>query len=253
MFESLLGKIGLSEKEAQIYELLVSVGPSNIKSILFHTKLKRGNAYYLLDNLKALELVEQTLVRGRTVFSARNPEQLELLLAKQKTEVAKAEEELRGSLPHLRTLFQTAAHKPGVRFYEGIEGIKAIHREMLSERKEILAYVFLKKEWDNVLGNDFWKWYYQERIKNNISVRAIAVDSPEGRDHKAKDAKEQRETRLVNAKEYPISIEKNVVGNKVAFLSLKPDEQVGVLVENTAIAETERAIFELCWKQIRPQ
>ncbi len=251
MYEELLTKIGLSAKEGQIYELLVNIGPSNIKIILFHTKLKRGNAYYLLDNLKEKELVEQELKNGRTIFTAKNPEQLELLLAKQKTQLATAEEELRGQLPHLRSLFQSASHKPGVKFYEGIDGIKAIHREILAEKQEILAYVLLKKEWDDELGNDFWKWYYQERVRQGVHVRAIALDNAEGKDYQSKDKTELRETRLVDKNKSPFEIEKNVIGNKVAFLSLKPGEQIGVLIESPSVANTERSIFELAWQQAK--
>src|SRR5436190_23109195 len=91
-----LQKLGLTKNEAQIYELLLNTGPQNMKPILYHTKLKRGNAYYHLDNLIAKGLVEKQDLPGQTTkFTAKHPEQLELILAKQKAAVFSAEEDLR--------------------------------------------------------------------------------------------------------------------------------------------------------------
>src|SRR5271155_5624801 len=116
-------KLGLNKNEAQIYELLLNSGPLGVKPILFRTKLKRGNAYYHLDSLKAKGLVETQTERGKTIFIAKHPEQLELLLAQQKAALAAAEEDLHKTLPGLRSMFQLATTKPGVKFFEGKEGI----------------------------------------------------------------------------------------------------------------------------------
>ena len=248
MYKDLLERVGLSEKEAQMYELLVTVGPSNMKNILFHTKCKRGIAYYTLARLKEKELVVEDVKNGRAIFSAKNPEQLELFLAKQKNILVATEDALAGSLSHLRSLFQSASLKPGVKFYEGVAGIKAVHREILAEKKEILAYVLVRDAWDKELGKDFWQWYYSERHKRKIAVRAIAVDNAEGKAYKERDRKELRATKLINAALFPLEIEKNICGKKVAFFSLKPGEQLAVLIESAAIAATERSIFELVWK-----
>ncbi len=122
------------------------------------------------------------------------------------------------------------------------------HLEVLAEKKEILAYVRLDKKLDAPLS-DFWSKYYRIRRKYNIHVRSICPDNPGGRDYQKKDKKELRTTRLIPFKLYPFEIEKNIVGNKIVFFSRQEGKLIATLIENKAIADTERAIFELAWEQ----
>ena len=122
------------------------------------------------------------------------------------------------------------------------------NREVLAEKKEILAYLVVNKDIDTKMAN-YWKEYYDERIKNNIHVRAITSDTVAGKEYKKRDLEELRETKLVPADQFPLAIEKNIVGDKVVFFSTANGLLVSTIIDNKEIADTERAIFELAWKQ----
>ena len=56
-YKGLLIKIGLEEKEAEIYETLLSLGKAGMGKILNKVSLKRGSAYNAVYGLKAKGLV----------------------------------------------------------------------------------------------------------------------------------------------------------------------------------------------------
>jgi sugar-specific transcriptional regulator TrmB len=241
-------KLGLNKNEAQIYELLVNSGPLGVKPILFNTKLKRGNAYYHLDSLKAKGLVETATERGRTIFAGKNPEQLELLLAKQKAALAAAEEELSKSLPELRSVFQLATTKPGVKFYEGKEGIIRIYEYLLAQGANIDS-VEDKGEMA-VFIPEYVKEFVAKRIKKNIFNRVIA---PANNPININSPKELREVRMLPAAQFPFRMDIKIVGNAVSLISFQKDNPIGILIENKEIADNFRILFELIWKLLEPK
>jgi len=80
-------------------------------------------------------------------------------------------------------------------------------------------------------------------------VRAVTPNTKEGIEYQKNDKEQIRETRLVPLEKFPFNIEKNIVGNKVAFFSTHEGKLIITIIENKEIADAERAIFELAWFQ----
>lgn len=241
-------KLGLNKNEAQIYQLLLEKGPLGVKPILFNTKLKRGNAYYHLDSLEKKGLVETTTERGRTIFIAKHPEQLGLLLAKQKTALATAEEELGKNLPELRSMFQLATTKPGVKFYEGKEGIIKIYEDLLAQGANIDS--FEDKGEMAAFIPEYAKQFIAKRVRKNIFNRVIA---PSNNPINISTPKELRETRNVPVAQFPFRMDIKIAGNEVSLISFQKDNPIGILIENKEITDNFKMLFELLWKLLEPK
>ena len=83
MHNKTLEKLGLSTKEAIIYQSLLSLGPSPIRAIAEKSEINRGTAHECLKSL-LLKGVVNYLPRGRRkLFAPRDPEVL-LQLAEKK-------------------------------------------------------------------------------------------------------------------------------------------------------------------------
>jgi hypothetical protein len=95
----------------------------------------------------------------------------------------------------------------------------------------------------------FWKKYYRQRINDKIFVRSITPNNKAGVEYKKRDTEELRTTYLVPLEKFPFNIEKNIVGNKIVFFSKEGGNLIATIIENKMIADTERAIFELAWKE----
>ncbi len=146
----------------------------------------------------------------------------------------------------MHSFYNTQTKKPKIRFYEGIEGIKLVLNETLDipAGEEILAYSSAESI-HQYLGDEYVSYYLSMRIKKRIRQRAIAEDSEEAREHQKNDIQELRKTRLINQELFPFSNEINIFKNKICIISYK--DLLGIIIESTEIAKTQKSIFELAW------
>lgn len=243
-----LETLGLTQNEIVVYELLISRGKLTGTEIIKATGIKRATVYKSLYSLSDKGLVKQEDIKKKLHFSPLHPEKLLELSEEQLEKQKRTRQDIQSILPDLSSDYVLNIEKPVVRFYEGTEGIKKANLEILAEKKEILAYVYADPAIDKSL-DEFWKQYYKIRMRDNIRVRAISPDNKASVEYKKRDEKELRTTYLVPEKSFPIHIEKNIVGNKVAFFSRENGKLIATVIENKLIADTERAIFELSWKE----
>jgi sugar-specific transcriptional regulator TrmB len=246
---NLLENIGLNKNEAQIYELLLNVGALGMKSILFHTKLKRGNAYYHLDSLEEKGLIEKIDLPKTTIkFAAKHPENLELILAKQKSYILNAEQELQKNFPQLNSLFQLLTQKPGVKFYEGKEGIIKVYDYILSLGNPIDSFED-RGEMANLISA-YANEFILKRVKKKIFNRVIA---PSTNTINKNDLRELRETHFVDPNKFPFRMDIKISGPLVSIITFQKQNPVAILIENNEISENFKLLFNFVWDLTKPQ
>lgn len=250
LYGSVLQQLGLGVEQAEIYELLLSTGPLSAMEIGKRSQVQRTYVYSVTQAMIEMGILTQVKQSKTTLFVAQSPDTLLSLVARQKQEAEQAERSLEGVLPLLKNIYVGTQEKPVVTYYEGPEGVMRANILILEEKKEILAYLVINKEIDQMMDK-YWERYYKKRLAENIHVRAITPDSPEGKKYQERDQAELRVTRLVPQDLFPISIEKNICGNKVAYFSMKNQILVATVIENQEIADSERAMFELAWIQAK--
>lgn len=243
--ENSLAALGLEGKRAVVYLTLLQLGKAPVHAIAKAAKIKRTTVYSVLEILEEQGLVARIMEGKKQLFLPEDPEKMRTVLQdKQKT--------LEAILPDLRSVYNLLPSKPRVRYYEGIEGIKAIFEDTLhSHPKEILAYSSLD-DLTALLG-DYMKQYAVRKAELGIPLRGIVLDTPYARHYipkhyKNAGPKAMPSARFVPAARFPFKNEINIYANKVAIMSLNSDELVGVIIESQVIADTQRAIFELCWE-----
>lgn len=239
----LLRDLGLNETEAVIYELLLTKGPQPAVDLVNPSGLGRGNVYNALTNLIGRGLVEEEK-GAKTLYRVINPEQLRTL-AKQKKVVAEAVyDQLESILPGLKSSFRLFTHQPTVRVFEGTEGIKDIYKETVRDKQTIFAFVSPDEPEVSV-----FRWltthYVKARVEANIAVKVIVNGGSQAADYIAKNARELREARFIQNKNYPFRGEIDVFGDKVAFIAYKKEELIGVIIESAGIATTLRSVVQL--------
>lgn len=237
-----LTQFGLNEKQAAVYLALLELGASSAIALAKKTGILRTTVYDVLIELEKKGLLSQTQKGAKRLFLAADPESLEKILDEKRNK-------LQELLPALKSLVNTAGTKPVIRYFEGTEGIKEVYRDTLKYQGELVAYVT-----ENIiakLGQDFADEYKAKRVNAKITVRAIGPDTEEIKGYKKTDQKDRKVTRLVDQKEFPFSIEMNLYGNKLAFMSFS--ESLGLIVESNEIAKNMRFLFELAWRGAKPE
>lgn len=232
-----LTNLGLNEKEAKVYLAGMQSGTAVVSEIAQAAKINRVTTYDILEKLKQRGLVSFFTKKKIKYFTVTDPE---VVLQ----EYEKRTDELRRSMPKFKNLLGETSH-PRIRYFEGLEGIKAIYADTLNSSTEILNYSNsheIRKNWPNY-DNE----YVKKRIEKNIYLRGICPKDKEGEMVKSLDHSSNREMRLLPNDQFNFSNEINIYDDKVAIISFK-DELIGMIIESVEIANSQRAIFNMCWQ-----
>lgn len=249
MYEDTLTKLGLDPKEATVYEVLLRLGKAGMGKLARELPFKRANTYNIVADLAEKGLLTEKEERGRKVFVAEDPGKLHDLLEAKQHELKHTHQTLEAVLPELKSLYSLALNKPGVRFYEGLEGIKRVLEDTLINNPEkkidvfsdLAGYTRYLKDWNT-------RSYAPKRKRLGITERAIVPDTPEARSFlKGYAASALTEIIFVDAKEFPFTTEVGIYNNKVNFVTFSETTLIGVIIDNREIFRTFASIFALVW------
>lgn len=247
MLEKELIKLGLSEKEAKVYLASLELGPSPVQKISQKAKVNRATTYVIIEDLKALGLMSTYDEGKKTYFVAEQPERLLMHLKTQEEVIHQRIELLKNRLPELKSIFNAVSDKPKVKYYEGIEGLKAVQEDFVeSLKKGDEIYAFFPYDEINKLAfkiNIFW----QKRASKKIVTKVI-YSSAEGRqiDYEKNLAKYGNEARYMAYEKFPIKGGVNIYGNKIFMIDYQ-GKLGGIMIENQTLADVLKIVFKLLW------
>ena len=234
---TILKKLGLTEKEAKIYLACLELGTGTVVKISRKAEITRGSTYDVLEEMLDKGYVSKLHKDKHMVFSAVDPE---ILMKNYKDRLRDFEM----ALPELKGLFNQYSSRPKVRYFEGLDGIKRVYEDTLTATTEILNY----SNTHEILSH--WPTYNDDyvslRTQKSIFLRGIAPSDEYGKKLIKDDRKYLREFRLLSSKDFNFTNEINIYDNKVAIVSFSP-ELIGIIIESQAIADTQRDIFKMAW------
>ncbi len=239
-----LTELGLGENEAQLYEILLQNSQATIPLLKQKSPFSRTMLYYVLNNLEGYGLVTTDKQGKKTVYNAAPPEKLEEFMVSQQKELERQKSLLKEVIGDLQSVYRLSHHKPGVRFFEGKEGLVNAYDEVLDLRQPILSI----EDRGNML--DFFPDYVEEfvkkRIARKISNRAIAPDT---NTINTPDPERHIDSRLIPASEFPFSMDIKICADTVQIATLEEGQAMAVHIVHPLIAENFRVLFEYIWRQ----
>ena len=242
-----LKNIGLSENETKVYLAMLELGPSAVMDIARKAEVNRPTAYVQIESLKKRGLVSTQTKGKKQLYIAESPEHLENILDSKLHEIAVNKEELSGVLPQLISLYQSAGHRPTVRFFEGKEGLAQMQSIFFkSGQNEVLAVTAL----DDILAvfPNHLNTHPSQRVKKGISSKII-YSSSQG-PILPSDPNALRESRFIPPDKMPFSGDVNIIGNMVAITALK-GQISGVIIEHQAIVDSFLGFFNFFFLFLR--
>jgi len=238
--ETMLTKLGMSQKESKIYLSALELGASTATILSRKSGITRGSTYDILESMLEKGYISKIHKGKHMIWNAVNPE----ILLKRYQESLRSFEM---ALPELKGLFHKHS-RPKVRYFEGIEGIKRVYEDTLSASTEILNYANSKEI--RIHWPTYDEDYVKMRVKKKILLKGIAPDDNHGEQVKNEDKKSLRKTMLLPAKDFQFTNEINIYDNKVAITSFA-GELIGIIIESKEIADTQRDIFKMAWNFAR--
>ena len=138
MNTDLLVNLGLTLPQATVYLALVQHGQATAPQIAQFTNQTRTNAYTLLDKLAEIGLAERIGGAKKVTYRALSPSALEFLVTQQRQAAQKREQLLEANLPDLMSFFHTHSEQPGIRLFQGKDGLRRIYEDQIATGKDIL-------------------------------------------------------------------------------------------------------------------
>ncbi len=236
-----LQDLGFTEKEALIYLELLKLNEAPSSAIARQSNIKRSTTYSILEQLKKRGLVSQTKRQGSLFFRALDPY---IFLKEQKnkfTNLRKSVDNLKETLPELLNLHSQYITAPHISVFSGKKGIVQIMEDTLTSSTELLCWtnpIVVSK----FLG-DYCSSYTKRKVKNKIWLRGIFCCDKHNKKLRTEEEDKLREIYVIPKEQFPFKNEINIYDDKVSIIS--HEDQIGVIVQNQNIADTQRAIFKL--------
>ena len=239
-----LEKLGLSKKEAQLYLIALETGPATVAKLAQKSGLKRGTIYEFLGEMLEKGLLEISISGKRKFYAGVEPKKLHKIIDRQK-------EILESLLPDLSMLTAGSSAKPKIKFYEGKEGILSVYYEILDlpVGSEVVGFATFEGIYKIYSQNQIDS-YIKKRAAKKIMQKLIMPTDQYAQNHATENKKEFRETILIPKEKFFITNEINIYQNKVAIVSLG-EEKVALIIESQQMADTQRAIFNLLWNNLK--
>ena len=244
MLELDLQKLALNEKEAKVYLASLELGYASVQGIAKKAGINRATAYFIIEGLMKKGLMTQIEKDKKTFFAAEDPKSLRSIIERKEQEAKEFGSIFRNILPQLESVYNLAAEKPKIRYYEGVEGIQAMRLEFLGvEAREIFGFVSLDRLFKYSPQQDE---YTQRRVQKGVKSKVIYTRK-DGPLENASDKNLLREARYIPSDKFNFTNDISIYGDRlsIAFLEGKLG---GVMIENKELADMMRAIFELSWE-----
>jgi len=240
-----LKQFNLTENEAKVYLALLELGSASVQAASRKSGVKRTTIYTLIDSLKQKGLVSETQKGAKTYFNATDPESL-LLLSGQRLH------ELKRVLPELKSIYNAAANKPKVKFYEGQEGYLTVYENILKDSPKELLVISSYDDFCKHIDEKYEADWTQRRIDKKIYLRWLDFKTPLTEKMHAGDRESYREIRFL-PDEFKFQSIMFLYGQKVILVSGQQTEFNAVVIENTEFAKMWQQIFEMLWQEKEPK
>jgi sugar-specific transcriptional regulator TrmB len=251
ILETELRKLGLKDKEAAVYLSCLESGSSPVQNVARKAKVVRATTYVVLEALMQKGLVTRYKEGKKTMFSAEPHRQLMRLLEKERENIDEKQHDLEQLLPELQILMRASGGRPSVRYFAGIEGLRAIRREMVMYSKPgDTWYNFTPMDHLDAVFGRGELLYTHQRVAKKIKGKTIfTTKSKKLRDEILTEANSDNysERRFVSSDVFPSNSGLTIFRDRVAIGSFT-GKVGGVIIDSSDMADMMKSVYKLAWQ-----
>lgn len=231
---------GLAPNEAAVYLSALSLGASSALQLARASNLKRTTVYSVVESLQAKGLMTLEAHGFKRLFAAEGPERLESLLDERRQAFLSV-------LPELSGLFKLKGAATFIKYYQGLEGMKAVYESLLNDVRPGEDYLIVSNpnQWMK-LAEDFFRDFLERRARLPIRIRGLFERGPVSSKLKQLEKRYNQHIRFLPA-ETSLSTNLVVIPKKVVIHQLSAPVMAYV-IENQSVVKMHREIFEIMWR-----
>lgn len=247
-------KLGFEPEIADIYLALQAYGPQSVMQLARNAKVERTRLYRVIDLLAEANLVEIEVHYKRRIYKAAPIANVQILLSKREQELKDLQDGFENLQRHVE---HTSLDSPSTRvqFYKGSDGLKQMFWNETKSRTENLSILF--ENMQSKTNMAFFERWTARCNEQGIDFRSLVGDHfiQTQKDWYAVHSNEklQRwEGRYVPGNVFQITHSTVTYNDVVAYYNWRDGEIFGVEIYNQEIADAQRQVFEMLWKQGTP-
>ena len=251
MYQFQLQKFGLTKTQSTVLDHLLEFSDlkaSEIAKVVHHP---RGVVYKATEELLALGLVEKIeKEKGVTRYRAAHPRNLEQILDGKERELRENKKLFEEVLPNLSSSYNLTQNRPGVKFYEGAEGMEKILDDTLSSQTEILLFINTNSLTEEEQFREINAEYKRKRKFKGLTKRIIRVGKKPELTFGTSDDKYDAITEIRYLEKSPSVFKSSVqiYAGKISYQIIEGNNIISILVEDKNIYEMNKAWFETLWE-----
>ncbi len=255
MESTILKNLGLNQNEVTVYLTLLREGKQKAREIIKKTSLTRGLLYKALQDLEDKQIIiREDEENAVSEFSAIHPNVLQGLVEQKIKKVIELKQSLSVELGNFTSLYNLGNNKPGMEFYEGVEGLKKVLEDTLKDNPEKIIYTYADSKSIQKEIIEIDKKYIKKRLQQKIRKKILLVDSAPAKKHKKDITDKLTKIRLVKTKGVLPELYSfvQIYNNKVAFVSYENNTIVSTIISNPQLYKLQKFFFKSLWNKLEP-
>lgn len=250
-----LMKIGLSQKEADLYLALLEMGMADAPTLSSRSQVNRTTTYVILDALCKKGVASVFERNGKQCYVAESPNTLKGLIEDRQQQVHDMSLHYQKILPSLLGLFNLQERKPVVRYYEGEDAVQNLRKHIMT-MKDGHLYGLVPLSLSQQSSEKNMKRMKQTRLKlkeQGVDMRVIFSAKEE--EMKQYDSGqiisylEHISGRVIPFEKLPIENEINIFDDKMIMANIHEGVPYGVMIVDPRIVSSFKTFFTLAWEQ----
>ena len=237
-------RLGLNEKESNVFLKMLELGAQPISIIAKHVGIPRSTMYLLIENLKKAHLIESFQRADILYVKAIPVRQIFDVIRSKERELEQTTKILEEQLPQLEAIENKLSITPRIKFFEGKAEVMKMYESVLKEKSFVAVF-------NPELVKKFMPEYHYQipetMAENKCNAKEILVDSSVAREYK----------KLYESKNHKIKILKKSVSfesdtiicfDKIYMISYGAKDLSAIEIWNKSLAETQYVLFNELWK-----
>lgn len=237
--------LGLSNEEIQVYLAALEQGSVSVLELAKITQIPRTTVYLLIDSLVKHGLLKRMVKGKKKHYIPAQPREILTLGKNKQHQLAQSLQELEQEIPQLDAMYRTQHSIPKIQYYQGTDEVKKIYEETLEADK---IYVHCMSQSGMEIMGDYLNKYFMRVIRRMIHSQKILSDSPADKLYQQEYSTSRNQIVCIPAK-LGTNTDYMIYGNKVAFITYREGQPVGVVICDKEIAHFEKIRFQMVWEK----
>ncbi len=242
----LLKNVGLSEVESKIYLKLLELGSVSVTDLSKSMNMNRITVHFNVQNLLDKGLITHVKKGRSRELTVQPPSSLEYLIEQKEKNIAEIKEQFTKTLPLMQNLTPLADKSKSdfdVKFYQGLNGVRAIYREAYKS-KNISSYVNIRRLLE--VFPESPQQFTDLISHSNIKMREIVDNSEFTKDYVKNMHSENYQYKFF-PHEWNLNLfDQMIFDGKIAMVTTSK-ELNGVIIANQNLYLNSLAIFDTLW------